>query len=190
MTAIAFNFNEDKVTAAASLFMELAGGEMDYFPLLKLLYLADRECLNELGRPISGDQLVSMRNGPALSRVYDLMKQTVFELPSTGHVWAQKIGRVDRYRLRLIGRPVDTLALSDAEAAIVAGVFEKFGKTSKWLLRDHTHRACPEWEDPGESSKPIEIEDLLRFLGKSQDEIEEVRENAEQEAFFDRVFAR
>lgn len=39
----------------ASLFLEMAGGEMDYRKLMTLLYLADREALLRWGRPITGD---------------------------------------------------------------------------------------------------------------------------------------
>jgi uncharacterized phage-associated protein len=184
---ISFRFHENKAAAAASLFLSLAGGEMDYMPLLKLMYLADRLALDRLGRPISGDQLVSMKHGPVLSQTYNLMKDIVREELVTGR-WGRTVGRAGRYRLRLVGS-ADALALSQAEAQIIAEVFQTYGAADKWALRDHTHTACPEWEDPGDSSNPIEIEQLLRYLGKTEDEIAEVRENAEQEAGFDAAFA-
>lgn len=188
MQPIRFPFHEKKAAAAASLFLSLAGGEMDHLPLLKLLYLADRLSLEKLGRPITGDQLVSMKHGPVLSQTYDFIKDTVSESETAaGRWWQRTVGRAGRYRLRLIGT-ADALALSEAEAQIVAAVFQTYGSTEKWALRDHTHAALPEWDDPGESSNPIDIEQMLRYLGKSESEIEEVRENAAQETFFDAVF--
>jgi len=42
---------------------------MKYLGLLKLLYLADRDALKEIERPITGDRYFSLKNGPVLSRV-------------------------------------------------------------------------------------------------------------------------
>jgi cell division GTPase FtsZ len=36
----------------------------------------------------------------------------------------------------------------------------------KWALRDYTHKNCPEWEDPGDTSLVIPYERLLKYLGK------------------------
>jgi len=74
---IRFAFDERKATAAAAFLLEQAGGSLEYFTLIKLMYFADRESLDAFGRPISGDRFVSMANGPALSTVYNLIKQVV-----------------------------------------------------------------------------------------------------------------
>ncbi len=42
--------------------------------LIKMLYLADRELLAKRGQPLTGDQPVSMKNGPVLTTTYDLTK--------------------------------------------------------------------------------------------------------------------
>jgi hypothetical protein len=46
----------------------------------------------------------------------------------------------------------------------------------------------PEWEDPGASSEEIAVEKILQILGKSEVEIEEIRQRAAEEVHFDRIF--
>ena len=46
---------------------------MNYTKFIKLLYLADRAALIRWGRPISTDRYVSMKHGPVLSNVFDLV---------------------------------------------------------------------------------------------------------------------
>lgn len=182
-----FQFNERKAAAAAAMFLQLAGGEMEYVRLLKLLYFADRESLDRLGRPISGDQYVSMEHGPVLSRVYNLMKGVVFGHPESGP-WAEQIRASGRYTLKTGGQP-DLGALCQAEVDVIAEVFRRYGHLHMWRLRDDTHR-LEEWEDPGESSKEIQVETILRVLGKGEAEIDEIRQAAREDAHFDSIFGR
>jgi uncharacterized phage-associated protein len=184
---IRFRFDERRAAAAASFLLELAGGSLEYLALIKLLYFADRESLDVRGRPISGDRFVSMRNGPVLSTVYELVRLTIAGQQTRGP-WAERIESDGRYRVRLRGRP-DVSPLSEAELAILRQVFEQSRKDSRWTLRDKSHQ-LPEWEDPGESSREIRIETVLQVLGKTADEIEEVREAAREAAHFKTLFGR
>ena len=69
-----FRFNIEKTIQAIAALLHFHGSkEMSYLRMLKLLYLADRECLQETGRPITGDRVVAMEHGPVLSSVYDLI---------------------------------------------------------------------------------------------------------------------
>lgn len=183
---ITFHFNERKAAAAAALLLELAGGSMEYLKLIKLLYFADREGLDVLQRPLSGDRYVAMKDGPVLSRVYDLIKQTIFGKPGAGP-WSEQIERAGRYDVRLKARP-DVGALSQAEINILMQVFQRYGSRDKWSVRDETHRRLPEWEDPGASSREISIEEILEVLGKTDAEIEAIRRQAAEDAHFDRIF--
>src|SRR5438094_5768402 len=78
---IKFTFNERKAAQAASRLIQQSGGEMNYLALMKLLYLVDREALIRFGRPVTGDRVVSMKHGPVLSRIYDLIAQKKQGLP-------------------------------------------------------------------------------------------------------------
>lgn len=75
MKPIKFNFNERKAVQVAARLLAHNGGEMNYMALMKLLYLVDREALLRFGRPVTGDQVVAMKHGPVLSRVFDLVSQ-------------------------------------------------------------------------------------------------------------------
>ena len=183
---ITFPFSERKAAAAASLLLQLAGGQMEYLKLIKLLYYADRESLDRLGRPISGDHYFSMRLGPVLSKVYDLIKATLAGTAEQGP-WVQQIGMASRYVLKLNG-PADFGPLSDAEIRVLYEVFNRLASTDKWAVVNETHQGLPEWEDPGESRERIDIETILRVLGKSEEEIEQIRVTAAESQDFAALF--
>ena len=71
-----FRFRSLKTTQAAAVLLALDDDSMDRMRLLKLLYIVDRELLAESGRTLTGDRAVAMKNGPVLSRIYDLIKGT------------------------------------------------------------------------------------------------------------------
>ncbi len=71
---IRFQFGSIKTTQAAAFLRERHNGGTSKGCLLKILYLTDRELLAKRGQPLTGDQPVSMENGPVLSQTYDLMK--------------------------------------------------------------------------------------------------------------------
>ena len=184
---IRFDFDEHKTAAAVSLLLKLNGGRMEYLRLIKLLYYADRESLDVLGRPITGDRYVAMRNGPVLSHVYDLLKRAIFGRLAPGP-WAERIAADGRDHVRLMGEP-ELGPLSEAEIDVLKQIFERYQYRDRWNVRDETHE-LPEWEDPAASSREIGIEEILRVLGKSEAEIEEVRQAAREKAHFDSIFGR
>src|SRR5262245_59190004 len=110
---IRFAFDERKAAAAAGYLLSLEGKRMNYMRLLKLLYLAERQSLATLGRPIIGDTPFSFDQGPVLSRVYDLIKAN-----KPGGPWGECIERDSRYEVRLKAVP-DLGALSDAEISLL-----------------------------------------------------------------------
>ena len=74
LSSIKFPFDERKAKSAASVLLQQEGGRMPYIRLIKLLYLADRESIDRRGRPIVGGRYVSMKYGPVLSEVLDLVR--------------------------------------------------------------------------------------------------------------------
>ncbi len=168
-----FIFDEHKAAQAASLLLDHHGGSMPYIKLIKLLYLADRESLIESGAPITGDRFVSMRFGPVLSRVLDLIKESK---PAENSVWHSYVAR-RRYDAVLIDA-VESDRLSEYEESVLDGIFESFGREKEWDVVARTH-ALPEWTDPGRSAIPIEPEDILRYAGYSDEEVQAAAEQAE-----------
>lgn len=66
--------DQAKLHQAVEYLLEKHGGRLNYTKLIELLYLADREMINQTGYPITGDSYCLVKNGPVLSRVYDLIR--------------------------------------------------------------------------------------------------------------------
>lgn len=54
--------------------------KLSQYQIVKTLFLADREHLNEWGRPITYDNYVAMLHGPVPSLAYDILKGNEFAL--------------------------------------------------------------------------------------------------------------
>lgn len=161
-----FKFDERKATQAAARFLKLRGGKMSHLKLIKLLYLMDREALKRWGRPVTGDSYVSMPQGPVLSKTYELMA-------FGGKTWKEIVSEIGNYEVSLKGEP-STDDLSEAEIELIDEIFKEYGGLGRWKLRDLTHE-FQEWTDPGQSSIPILIENLLKILGKTEAEISKIK---------------
>lgn len=162
-------FNEAKATQAAAILLNLRGGSMSYMKLIKLLYLADREALLRWERPITTDRWVSMKNGPVLSNVYNLIREE--PAPGENGIWRNHIQSTG-YDVRLVA-PMDDDELSAAEVKLLHQVFALHGRRNRWELVDLSH-TLPEWKNPGTSSLPIEPADILRGEGRTSEEVADV----------------
>ena len=69
-----FNFRFDKTLQAAGMLLHMSGGSMPRLKLLKLLYIADRQCLAVEGNTITGDKAYAMRKGPVISTTYSIIR--------------------------------------------------------------------------------------------------------------------
>lgn len=162
-------FDERKAAEAAAFLLFEAGGRLPLIKLVKLLYLAERLSLQRYGEPLTGDRLVSMPNGPVLSMTYDHMNGA---LPSREGGWESWIADRSGHMVALrdgskIRTPEqDLLRLSDSDLEVLCEVWAQFGHWDRWKLVEYTHSgACPEWEDPDGSSRPIGYELLFSKLG-------------------------
>lgn len=178
-TPIPTHFDERKTVAAASFFLEKAGGRMKYIRLLKLLYMADREAWDQFGRPITGDHYVSMDQGPVLSTTYDLIKEE-----EESAVWREAVGR-DDFDVVLQGDP-NFGPLSEAEMEILSAIHDRFRQMKTWDLIKHLHTVLREWTNPEGTSITIDPEDILKALGKG-DRIKAVRKDMEEYESFQRL---
>src|ERR1022692_1070537 len=159
-------FNEAKATQAACLILRLRGGTMHYLKLVKLLYIADRTSLQELGRPITTDHHVSMNKGPVVSRIYNLISEGV--PPGEEGDWHKHISNPhDDFQVSCLDDPgVDHL--SDIEEEMIRKVYEEYGYKNRWALCEETH-AFPEWKNPDGSMIPISYDEILRAVGRTED---------------------
>ncbi len=69
-----FKFEEQKAVAALLYICESYGGTCDKYAIMKILYLAERLHLSKYGRPITGDDFITMKYGPVPTCTYDIIK--------------------------------------------------------------------------------------------------------------------
>ena len=144
---------------------------MPHLKLMKLMYLADREAMREYGFPMTGDHFVSMPHGPVLSNTLSHINDEAKSSPDGG--WDTWISDKENYQVALVREAnEETLDyLSRADLKVLEGIWAKFGKMTKYQIRDYTHDAknCPEWKDPKGSSCPIHYTTVFEALGFSRD---------------------
>ena len=184
-------FSEKKAAEVAAYFLIRARNRkanITILKLMKLMYLAERLSYKEYGFPIIGDALVSMPHGPVLSRTLELIN-----VGSNDGAWDHLIAeKSDRY-VALNGhedlRVNDLLELSESDIELLGRVWDEFGSWSAIKLRDYTHgQGCPEWQDPDDSSVPIQLETLLGVLGYSPDDVKKITSNAQRQAYINSAF--
>ena len=160
-----FRFKFERSLQAAAYFVRLAGGEMHYIHLLKLLYIADREYLAKYGEMITGDQVFAMKHGPVLSNILNLIKGKV---PRSDE-WARHLQTLpESHRIRLIDDP-RTGSLCRASRELMDDVFDRYGSMPRFQLRDLTHQ-FPEWKAyyTKKTSTAIPWEEILRLQGQEE----------------------
>jgi len=153
-----------KIAASVSVVIETFGNKADVLPLIKALYLADRQMLNETGCTVTGDTYASMKNGPVLSGTYSLLRgkaalslqrQWDAAFSTTGDCVTTK-GVVDR------------ATLSPKEEEILRGqatrIKRLWNKSPRINLSAWIHKECPEWENPGNSSRKLPVSKIAAQL--------------------------
>lgn len=158
-------FSPEKLTqAAAVLFKQLHEQRVGRMKLLKLLYIADREALAETARPITGDSVVAMEQGPVLSQTYDFIKGDPASL-----AWDRSFRNVGDWHLVLSADPGDDL-LSDYEVSKLESVIQRYGHTDR-KLSELTH-GFSEWiknQPDASGSRRISIRDRLEAVDLGED---------------------
>ena len=180
-----FNYDPLKTVQAVALFLKLNRQPMEYMKLIKLLYLADRVALDRMDDTITGDNYVSMDHGPVLSKVYDLINHG--PIYDKDNPWFRYISPPQKYCVKLYADPGND-ELCEEEEKIIEGVYKMFGHINVWELSNLTH-FIPEWQNPRGSAIPIRIDDILRELGKTEDDIKAVQRDMANENYFDMLLA-
>lgn len=171
-----FRFNEEKAGEAAAFLLRLAGGRLPYLTLIKLLYLADRQALVETGRPITGDAMYAMDNGPVLSAVLDRIKGRT---AGNGR-FRSYVSKPHGYDVELLADPPEEGELSRYECDVLSAVFNQYGRMGKNRLIGLLHETLPEWKDPRGSSQVIDPATILRTAGWEDAAIAEAQQRAER----------
>lgn len=145
---------------------------LNYTKLIKELYLADRDSLRATNQTITGDTYVSMKNGPVLSGLYDLIKGQ-YKDSHIQLLWNSRFSTDGRDLLAIVDR-IPEGKLSRFEKQTIDNIDEEFHSKSYGQMIDYVHNPaiCPEWKDPGLSSVSITMDELLSAIGRSPEEIE------------------
>ena len=168
-----FVFDIQKAVAATSYICRLNGGKLNVIHLIKMLYAADRTALVTWHRTITGDKFWSMKNGPILSRIYDLMCGKI--LGSDNELWGTVFNPRDGNTISLKMEP-DLGPLSRREIVALEEAFHRFKDIPVGELVEFLHKVLPEWKAPGNSSSPIDPKEVLYSAGLSEEEVLEIEE--------------
>jgi len=171
-------FNEKKSTEAATLLLKLKGGRSDYWWIIKMLYLVDREAFKRWERPVTYDIYGSLQYGPVVMSIYNIIKKNI-----SSPFWKSYIVTLPKEsEVMLNGSPAPVKKLSRAEVELINLVFEEFGGMTGDQLVEYTH-TLPEWKDPRVTglTSPINISDLLSVLSYDSEDIKRIEFEIEQE---------
>lgn len=172
-------FDIEKTIHTAAYLLWKRGGIMPSRELMKLLYLAEREMLLRHGESLTGDKLLSMKEGPVLSAGMNLF--ACEKLPEQWNTWiAPKVnGDLCFRKLDEVNPSCPEAAfddLSKAERSVLDDVYERHGALCKRQISDRTQipKACPEWQGPHGSPAPIRLKALLTLHGKTEKEADAI----------------
>jgi hypothetical protein len=145
---------------------EVGRDAKNYTKNMKLLYWANREALRRWERPITNDATFSMPQGPALSLLLDLMK--VRAAPAHQDLWNRYFIK-DGYNLQLKADPGSS-ELSEGERELLAELQDHFKDLDfrQMIAFLHDKTNVPEYVNPGTSSNPIALGEILESLGKDE----------------------
>lgn len=174
---IDFKFNLIKTTQVIAQFLLKNNSKMSYMKLIKLLYLTDREALLRWGRPLTGDKYYSMKHGPVLSNVLDIINNG--EEHTDSPYWYEYITDPENFEIALKNDSPGTGKLNEKELELIDKIDKEFKDFNRWEMVDICHDILPEWNDPGESRKSINIDDIFNAEHIPAEKIKEIEEEVE-----------
>lgn len=164
--------NYEKLFDATAYLLYLNNKTMNYTVLIKELYFADRESLKKTRFSITGDTYYSMRQGPVLSTLYDLIKGTCKQ-KDYQEKWNELFVKKG-YCISIIKDNYNRKSLSRNEQKILESYSNMFkGMDWKEVVDKYAHNSdfCPEWEKVYlNRRKPLTLERILTSSGFSKEE--------------------
>lgn len=154
-------FSDAKAAEVAAYFAARAGQAIDKLKLIKLIYLADRLAMDELGRPILNDEHFSLKDGPICSLSLDGLNGQ-----RESSVWKTHLTR-NAHRISSVRTTADLEfdEVSARELRVLDSVWDFFGRMSTSEVRQWTHDHCPEYEEVMTGRRPIEYRRIFEAVG-------------------------
>jgi uncharacterized phage-associated protein len=139
---VSFRFDDEKGKAAVAYFAWHNLPELSKGKICKLIFLADKHHLVRFGRPVTGDRICAMKDGPVPSNVLNILNLFLADPndPSLA-LWNDAI-RVDRtYRNPHFHATKFTLGdfLSESDIESLNEIVKRYGDWSFSRLRAITH---------------------------------------------------
>jgi len=180
------SFDAEKAAHMSAYLLFQAGGTMKHMKLIKLLYLAEREGLRRCGWFMSNDVLFSLPHGLILYDTLNLINRDI----DNSETWNQLISeRKPDYTVSLERdielEELDELSIADVE--VLEDTWQKFGAKDEFWLSEYMQNPenCPEWENPGKSSKPVSLNTVLISVGFSPEDARGILERMRDYGYID-----
>ena len=168
-------FNEHKALSTMLYFLSKAGGSLDLYKLLKLVYIADKRHLREWGRTISSNCYARLKRGPVPSEAYNMLKS----VRGGEEEWNQDLSgffSIDGHRVTGLLAP-DMEEFSKSDIQVLDCTFEDFGNVfipDEEIHDEAYNRSSSHW---------MTLEDLA--LG-DETLVEHIRRTGDEKEFLDR----
>ena len=178
-------FDVVRAVQAAAVLLRKERKRMTRLRLLKLLLIADRRSIKEMGVPIFGSRIVATDNGPMHSAIHDLIRGNHPGEP----IWSKFIMSDGPRDVVLVDEP-DVSNLSRAEIDLLTKVCDELAAEDDWALSVITH-GFQEWKDYYHEGTFTEIplEAVIDGVGRGQDK-EEILQDLYDDEAFDRFFSQ
>ena len=163
---------EDQRIKEVILYILSKTGVVDYYHLMKILYLAERQHLAKWGAKITSDDYYALPHGPVPTRIYDSLKAVK---EGSGGFFADIVS-VDDHNSNvtpLRAPNMDYLSKSEIEAmdnAIAKNIVKSFAELEQMTHDEYYYKALA-------NGRKMSIEDIARSGGASDSMIEYIRED-------------
>jgi uncharacterized phage-associated protein len=176
----------EKAVQAVGVILRREGKRATRLRILKLLYIADRECLERTGSFLLGSKVIAMKHGPLHSEVLDLINGAHAGEP----YWSRFFGNENKYVV--LSNEPDVGRLSRKEVALLNEVVDERQGLDDWEVVDETH-SFHEWlknypDRTERTSYPISLDDLIDAVGRHED-ADAIRQDIADDDIYDRYFA-
>ncbi len=166
-------FDKERTVATILFFAEKAGGTIDLWRLLKLIYVADRKHLNKKGHTITRDIYGKLPAGATPSATYDLLKEARGEKTPTRHdlrdfITQYIIVQPDPDNVVIARQSPNLEDLSPAEIETLEDVWNTLGRASFGVLWEEAHDQAYKDKEPNDNwisyEAMAETEELKTYL--------------------------
>ena len=131
-------FEVDKAIAATALLVQETNESL--YPIMKMMYLADKLHLEKFGRFIAGEQYCAMEKGPVPSFTYSLLKHVRGDESSDKEfLRAREFFIYNANHTIALKKSPDLEELSESEISSLRAVIDTYKRVGKWAIRDMSH---------------------------------------------------